>query len=194
MPGGGDHPKFLARGAIRVVRVSAHLAALGKRATQECPCGFFGDPQKECTCNIVQVQRYRARISGPLLDRIDIQIEVPAVKYKELADRTSGEPSTALRERVERARQVQLARFGGRRIFCNAQMAPRDLKRFCAPESAAEKLLETAMTKLGLSARAYTRILKVARTIADLDGAPDGITASHVAEAIQYRSLDRAFH
>ena len=163
-------------------------------AMNPCPCGFFGDPQKECTCNIVQVQRYRARISGPLLDRIDIQIEVPAVKYKELADRTSGEPSTALRERVERARQVQLARFGGRRIFCNAQMAPRDLKRFCAPESAAEKLLETAMTKLGLSARAYTRILKVARTIADLDGAPDGITASHVAEAIQYRSLDRAFH
>ncbi|HUI27774.1 MAG TPA: ATP-binding protein, partial [Candidatus Kryptonia bacterium] len=174
--------------------VFGHLAAHDKRATQECPCGFHGDPQKECTCNVLQVQRYRARISGPLLDRIDIQIEVPAVKYKELADRTAGEPSAALRTRVERARHVQLARFAGRRIFCNAQMAARDLKRFCTPDAAAEKLLESAMAKLGLSARAYTRILKVARTIADLDGAPDGITASHVAEAIQYRSLDRSFH
>jgi magnesium chelatase family protein len=128
-----------------------------------------------------------------LLDRIDIQVEVPAVRYKELADHTSGESSAVIRARVDRARDVQLARFHGRKIFCNAQMSARDLKRFCKPDGAAEKLLEAAMAKLGLSARAYTRILKVARTIADLDGQVD-ITAAHVAEAIQYRSLDRSFH
>ncbi len=162
-------------------------------ATQGCPCGFQGDPQKECSCSTLQVQRYRARISGPLLDRIDIQVEVPAVRYKELADRSAGEASADIRARVNRARQVQLARFCGRRIFCNAQMSARDLRKHCQPDAAAEKLLEAAMTKLGLSARAYTRILKVARTIADLDGQPD-ITAAQVAEAIQYRSLDRSFH
>jgi magnesium chelatase family protein len=111
-----------------------------------------------------------------------------------LVDVTTGDSSMVIPERVERARQMQLTRFAGRRIFCNAQMATRDLKRFCAPEPAAERLLEAAMNKLGLSARAYTRILKVARTIADLDGAPSTIAASHVAEAIQYRSLDRSFH
>ena len=139
------------------------------------------------------MQRYRAKISGPLLDRIDIQVEVPAVRYKELADQTSSETSETIRARVDRAREVQLARFGGRKIFCNARMSPRDLKRFCTTDAPAEKLLETAMAKLGLSARAYTRILKVARTIADLDGHPD-ITSAQVAEAIQYRSLDRSFH
>jgi magnesium chelatase family protein len=128
-----------------------------------------------------------------LLDRIDIQVEVPAVKYKELADRAVGESSAAIRARVDQARRVQLERFQGRRIFCNAQMASRDLKRFCTPAPAAEKLLETAMAKLALSARAYTRILKVARTVADLDAAAD-IGPGHVSEAIQYRSLDRSFH
>jgi magnesium chelatase family protein len=115
------------------------------------------------------------------------------VRYKELADQSSGESSAVIRARVDRARDVQLARFHGRKIFCNAQMSARDLKRFCKVDAAAEKLLETAMTKLGLSARAYTRILKVSRTIADLDGLPE-ITAAQVAEAIQYRSLDRSFH
>jgi len=162
-------------------------------AMNPCPCGFHGDPTKECTCATLQVQRYRARISGPLLDRIDIQVEVPAVRYKELADQAPGETSSAIRGRVDRARDIQLARFKGRKIFCNAQMNARDMKRFCRPDAAAEKLLETAMLKLGLSARAYTRILKVARTIADLDGQPD-ISAAQVAEAIQYRSLDRSFH
>ncbi|MGH3056330.1 MAG: YifB family Mg chelatase-like AAA ATPase, partial [Gaiellaceae bacterium] len=145
-------------------------------AMNPCPCGFLGDPTKECTCSALQVQRYRAKISGPLLDRIDIQVEVPAVRYKELADQSSGETSETIRASVDRARDVQLARFAGRKIFCNAQMSPRDLKRFCKTDTSAEKLLETAMAKLGLSARAYTRILKVARTIADLDGLPD-ITA-----------------
>ncbi len=157
-------------------------------------CGFQGDSSHECTCSALQIQRYRAKISGPLLDRIDIQVEVPAVRYKELADQSPGESSAAIRGRVDTAREVQLARFRGRKIFCNAQMGPRDLKKFCAPEPAAEQLLERAMAKLGLSARAYTRILKVARTIADLDGAPATLSAAHVAEAIQYRSLDRAFH
>jgi magnesium chelatase family protein len=162
-------------------------------AMNPCPCGFYGDPQKDCTCSTLQIQRYRARISGPLLDRIDIQVEVPAVRYKELADQSAGESSAAIRARVDGARDVQLARFRGRKIFCNAQMGARDLRRFCRIDVAAEKLLESAMAKLGLSARAYTRILKVSRTIADLDAQAD-ITAAYVAEAIQYRSLDRSFH
>ena len=163
-------------------------------AMNPCQCGFQGDAAHECTCSALQIQRYRAKISGPLLDRIDIQVEVPAVRYKELADHSTGESSATIRARVDAARDVQLARFRGRKIFCNAQMGPRDLKKFCVTEPAAEQLLERAMAKLGLSARAYTRILKVARTIADLDGAPATLAASHVAEAIQYRSLDRAFH
>ena len=120
----------------------------------------------------LQVQRYRARVSGPLLDRIDIQIEVPAVRYRELTERRAGETSAQIRARVEGARHVQLTRrFAGRPIFCNAQMNSRDLRRSCTPAADAERLLEIAMTKLALSARAYTRILKVARTIADLAGA-----------------------
>jgi len=139
------------------------------------------------------VQRYRLRISGPLLDRIDIQIEVPPVRYRELADHGAGEASAAIRARVDAARAAQLRRFHGRTVFCNAQMTAQDLKRFCRADAAADQLLEAAMTKLGLSARAYTRILKVARTIADLDGHTE-IGAAQVAEAIQYRSLDRSFH
>ena len=162
-------------------------------AMNPCVCGYQGDPSHDCTCSAVQIQRYRARISGPLLDRIDIQVEVPAVRYKELADQSSGESSADIRARVERARMIQLERFRGRKIFSNTQMTARDLRRHCQPDAPAEKLMEVAMNKLGLSARAYTRILKVARTIADLDGAL-AITGAHVAEAIQYRSLDRAFH
>ena len=159
-------------------------------AMNPCPCGFYTDTQHECTCVPLMIQRYRSRISGPLLDRIDIHVEVPAVKYRELTARTPGETSTAIRERVNRARGVQLERFAGTRVFCNAQMGARELHGHCQVEAAGERLLELAINRLGLSARAYTRILKVARTSADLDGGGP-IEARHVSEAIQYRSLDR---
>ncbi len=159
-------------------------------AMNPCPCGFFGDPQHQCTCTPIMIQRYRSRISGPLLDRIDIHIEVPAVRYRELADRACGEPSEAIRERVNRARRIQLERYSGASFFCNAQMGARELRQHCQVDGSAERILELAINRLGLSARAYTRILKVARTITDLDdGGP--IRSHHVSEAIQYRSLDR---
>jgi magnesium chelatase family protein len=160
-------------------------------AMNPCPCGFYTDTQHECTCTPIMIQRYRSRISGPLLDRIDIHVEVPAVKYRELTARDAGESSASIRERVNRARQIQLERFAAPRIFSNAQMGARELHSHCQVEAAAERLLELAINRLGLSARAYTRILKVARTCADLDAAAS-IQAHHVSEAIQYRSLDRA--
>ena len=159
-------------------------------AMNPCQCGYFGDPQHDCTCSPQQVQRYRAKISGPLLDRIDIQVEVPAVKYKELSDKTTGEDSATIRTRVNQAREIQLKRFKERKMFCNAQMSSRDIRTYCQPDPAGEKLLEQAMQRLGLSARAYTRILKVARTIADLAGERQ-ITSAHIAQAVQYRALDR---
>ncbi|HUN56863.1 MAG TPA: YifB family Mg chelatase-like AAA ATPase [Candidatus Binataceae bacterium] len=159
-------------------------------AMNPCPCGFYTDTQHECTCSVIMIQRYRSRISGPLLDRIDIHVEVPAVKYKELTGRSPGETSAAIRERINRARDLQLARFKGTHYYCNAQMGARELRDHCQVEAAGERLLEMAINRLGLSARAYTRILKVARTVADLDdGGP--IRAHHLSEAIQYRSLDR---
>ena len=159
-------------------------------AMNPCPCGFLTDPQKECVCTPLQIQRYRSKVSGPLLDRIDIQIEVPTLRYQELATKDAGEASELIRQRVNAARALQLHRFENTRLHSNAQMGTREIKRYCAVKDDAEKLLETAINKLGLSARAYSRVLKVSRTIADLDGA-DHIEASHIAEAIQYRSLDR---
>ncbi|HEX9444834.1 MAG TPA: YifB family Mg chelatase-like AAA ATPase [Candidatus Binatia bacterium] len=159
-------------------------------AMNPCPCGFFTDPQKECGCTPPQIQRYRSRVSGPLLDRIDIQIEVPALRYQELASKDAGEPSSAIRQRVNAARRIQLARFQKKGLHANAQMGTRDIKKFCAVKPEAEKLLEVAINKLGLSARAYSRVLKVSRTIADLEGSEE-IRPAHVSEAIQYRSLDR---
>lgn len=143
-------------------------------------------------CGPLEVERYLSRISGPLLDRIDIHIEVPAVPYQELSVERSGEPSAAIRERVNRARQVQLDRFTHRAgVFANAHMGPRDLKKFCRVSEGADALLKTAIGRLKLSARAYHRVLKIARTIADLAESPT-IEPAHVSEAVQYRSLDRA--
>ncbi len=159
-------------------------------AMNPCPCGFFSDPQKECRCTPMQITRYRSRVSGPLLDRIDIQVEVPSVEYQALASRVPGEPSEAIRGRVDQARTIQVGRFGRTGIHANARMSARDVRRYCRVDAAGERLLETAINRLGLSARAYVRILKVSRTIADLAGA-EGILPPHIAEAIQYRSLDR---
>jgi magnesium chelatase family protein len=159
-------------------------------AMNPCPCGFYTDALHECSCTLPQIQRYRAKVSGPLLDRIDIQIEVPAVRYSELRAAGEGEGSAAVRERVERCRKIQLGRFAKRGIHSNAQMTSRDIKKHCRIDTNGETLLESAITRLGLSARAYTRVLKVARTIADLDGS-EPILTRHLSEAIQYRSLDR---
>ncbi len=161
-------------------------------AMNPCVCGWFGDPSHECSCTPVQIQKYMAKISGPLLDRIDIHIEVPAVKYKELSDKRLSEPSSKIRERVMRAREIQLERFRGRKgLFKNADMQSKDIREFCQTDAAGEELIKMAITKLGLSARAYDRILKVSRTIADLAGS-ETIRPEHVSEAIQYRSLDRS--
>ena len=159
-------------------------------AMNPCPCGYYSDPNNECTCTIPQIQRYRSKISGPLMDRIDIHAEVPAVKYRDLASRDSGEPSREIKRRVDQARNVQLGRFKGIKIYCNAQMTNRHIKKYCQIDEASQKLLEVAIDKFGLSARAYTRILKVARTIADLEG-QENIQPAHLSEAIQYRTLDR---
>ena len=155
-----------------------------------CPCGYYSDPNNECTCTIPQIQRYRAKISGPLMDRIDIHIEVPAVKYRDLANRHAGESSRDIKKRVDAARKIQLNRFKGMKIYRNAQMTNRHIKKFCQIDEASQKLLEMAIDKFGLSARAYTRILKVARTIADIEG-KENIETAHLSESIQYRTLDR---
>jgi magnesium chelatase family protein len=159
-------------------------------AMNPCPCGYYSDATKECNCTVPQIQRYRSKISGPLMDRIDIHIEVPAVKYRDLANRDAGEPSREIKKRVDEARRIQLDRFKGMKIYSNAQMNNRHIKKFCQINETSQKLLETAIDTFGLSARAYTRILKVARTIADLEGQED-IQPSHLSEAIQYRTLDR---
>lgn len=160
-------------------------------AMNPCPCGYFTDPNKECTCTPTSIQKYMAKISGPLLDRIDIHIEVPAVKYKELATEASAEKSEVIRDRVLKARQIQIERFQELKyVFNNGDMGSKEVRKYCKLDSSGEELLKMAMTKLGLSARAYDRILKVSRTIADLDGS-ENIQPQHVSEAIQYRSLDR---
>ena len=156
-----------------------------------CPCSFLTDPNHECTCTPLQIQKYMAKISGPLLDRIDIHIEVPAIKYDQLAAGSSGDTSETIRDRVNAAREKQSHRFRDRKnILSNAHMGSREIRKFCRIDEQGQELLKQAITKLGLSARAYDRILKVGRTIADLEG-EENILAEHVSEAIQYRSLDR---
>lgn len=161
-----------------------------KRCTHLCPCGYLGDPLHPCSCTPAMLQRYHSRISGPLLDRIDIHIEVPAVKYRDLSDGRDGESSAEIGGRVERSRAMQLERFKGTKVHCNAQMTPRMIRKHCETDAAGHRMLEMVTDRLGLSARTYNRILKVARTIADLEDT-EAIREQHISEAIQYRSLDR---
>ncbi len=155
-------------------------------AMNPCPCGYYGDPLKPCTCSMMVVTKYQKRLSGPLLDRIDIHVEVPRLEYEKLSDERLGEPSEAVQERVETARQRQRSRFGSDGLACNADMRPAEVRRFCSLDQAGQSLMQTAMNQMQLSARAYHRVLKLARTISDLAGS-DAILPAHLAEAIQYR-------
>jgi magnesium chelatase family protein len=163
-------------------------------AMNPCPCGFAGDPRHTCACSPQKIRHYRSKISGPLLDRIDIHIEVPALKYDDISTKRTGESSNTVAERVRRARDVQLDRFkstGSRHpVYSNAQMGPQLIRRFCPASAQSDEILRAAIDRLGLSARAYHRVLKVARTIADLEG-KESIQPSHITEAVQYRTLDR---
>ncbi|MEI7448537.1 MAG: YifB family Mg chelatase-like AAA ATPase [Desulfomonile sp.] len=161
-------------------------------AMNPCPCGYRGDPKHECTCSKQSVDRYWSKISGPLLDRIDIHLEVPSVQWRDLTAMPNGESSQDIRARVNRAREIQLTRLGKTGLFSNAQMGSALIKKHCPMGTESMNFLEKAFTKLGLSARAYHRVLKIARTIADLDSAEE-IQTAHVAEAVQYRSLDRRY-
>ncbi len=182
-------------GQITISRALASLSFPARfmlaAAMNSCPCGYWGDPARACTCSPNQITRYRSRISGPLLDRIDIHIAVPRVEWKELSGDEAGEGSADIRARIEAARARQRARlkkFSG--VYSNAHMSPALIGRFCPVDSEGNRLLQMAVERLGLSARAYHRILKVARTIADLAG-EEKIAPAHLAEAIQYRQLDR---
>lgn len=159
-------------------------------AMNPCPCGYFSDPKHECRCTETQMRIFRSKVSGPLMDRIDIHVEVPPLSHHELRSEPGISSSATIRTRVAKARRVQSERFDGTKIYCNAQMGNRHIRKYCLIDLSSSTLLETAMDRLGLSARAFNRILKISRTIADLDGKTD-IGADHVAEAIQYRSLDR---
>lgn len=161
-------------------------------AMNPCPCGFLTDPKKECHCTPPRIQKYLSKVSGPLLDRIDIHIEMPPVRYKELSDESSGEKSEKIKQRVEVARAIQLARFKDDRIFSNSQMNHKLIRRYCKLENISRDLLKSAITELGFSARCYDKILKIARTVSDLAGS-ENIHAEHISEAIGYRSLDRNF-
>jgi magnesium chelatase family protein len=205
----------LEEGTVTLARASATFTYPARftlvAAMNPCPCGHFGDPVHLCACSPSQIARYLSRISGPLLDRIDIQVEVPRLPEADLLATVGGESSAAIRERVLAARAIQQARFAdgvgkasadegrrkqgvrrgdGAKVYANGAMGARQIKRYCQVEAAAKDLLRLAIQQLGLSARAYDRILRLARTIADLAGS-EGIEASHVAEAIQYRTLDR---
>jgi magnesium chelatase family protein len=184
----------LEEGSVTIARalqsISYPSAFMMVGAMNPCPCGFLGDMRKDCGCTAMQVQNYRARLSGPLLDRIDIHCDVPAVRFRELKEDASAETSAEIKSRVNGARDIQGERFGSLGVFSNSRMDTKEIKSFCKVASGSMKLLETAVESLGLSARAYTRILKVARTVADLEGVAD-IAEQHIAEAIQYRTLDR---
>ncbi|MFQ5587816.1 MAG: YifB family Mg chelatase-like AAA ATPase [Nitrospiria bacterium] len=184
----------LEEGRVTIARASASLTYPARimlvTAMNPCPCGYFTDPQRNCVCTPTAIQRYRSKVSGPLLDRIDLHIEVPAVPFRDLTVETQDESSAAIQKRVQVAREFQAARYRKEEMYCNAQMRPKQLKEYCRIDEASKRLLETAMSRLGLSARAYNRILKVARSIADLEQR-EHILSADISEAIQYRSLDR---
>jgi magnesium chelatase family protein len=183
-----DGQVTLSRAAVSLTYPARFMLAA---AMNPCPCGYLGDPTHSCPCTPMAVERYLSRLSGPLLDRIDIHLEVPAVAYRDLTAKEPAETSTGIRARVERAREVQRERFRNLPgVYANAHMSARDLRRYCRLSEPVEALLRVAITRLGLSARAYHRILKIARTIADLTGAAE-LAPAHVSEAIQYRTLDR---
>ncbi|MCG3112597.1 MAG: YifB family Mg chelatase-like AAA ATPase [Candidatus Manganitrophus sp. SB1] len=184
----------LEEGRVTIARASASLTYPSQfmlvAAMNPCPCGYLTDPTRSCSCTPVAIQRYRAKVSGPLLDRIDLHIEVPAVPFRDLTTETQDESSEIIRKRVLAAREVQRARYEKDGIRCNAQLRPRQIKKYCPIDEPSRRLVEMAMERLGLSARAYNRILKVARSIADLEQR-ERISATDIAEAVQYRSLDR---
>ena len=183
-------------GIVTISRVNATLTYpcnfMFVASMNPCPCGFFGSKDKTCTCSEQAISRYMNKISGPLLDRIDIQIEVTPVKYKNLNSSSKEESSFEIKKRVNFARKIQQNRYKQDKIYSNSQLTPKLIEKYCALDLESQKLLETAFKKLGLSARAYSRILKVARTIADLEN-KENIELSHIAEAIQYRSLDKKY-
>ena len=183
-------------GIINISRVNASLTYpcnfMFVASMNPCPCGYFGSKEKECTCSPNSIEKYMGKISGPLLDRIDIQIEVSPVKYQKLEEEAQSENSETIKQRVNKARKIQQQRYKGIGIYANSQLTPKLVNKYCKLDKESKEILKNAFERLGLSARAHGRILKVARTIADLDG-KENIDSSHIAEAIQYRSLDKKY-
>ena len=183
-------------GVVTISRVNATLTypcnIMLIASMNPCKCGYLGDTRRQCTCTPMQINQYRSKISGPLLDRIDIQVEVPNVDYDDLSSTTKGETSAEVKKRVNKARKVQLERYKDLSIYSNSQLDAGMLQKYCPLDDESNAMLKAAFDNLGLSARAHGRILKVARTIADLEGS-ENIKAAHIAEAIQYRSLDRKY-
>ncbi len=183
-------------GIINISRVNASLTYpcnfMFVASMNPCPCGYFGSKDKECTCSPTSIEKYVGKISGPLLDRIDIQIEVSAVKYQKLEEEIQSENSETIKQRVNKARKIQQQRYKEVGIYANSQLTPKLVNKYCKLDKESKEILKNAFERLGLSARAHGRILKVARTIADLDE-KENIDSSHIAEAIQYRSLDKKY-
>lgn len=183
-------------GTINISRVNASLTYpcnfMFVASMNPCPCGYFGSKEKECACSPNSIEKYMGKISGPLLDRIDIQIEVSPVKYQKLEEEIPSENSEIIKQRVNKARKIQQQRYKENGIYANSQLTPKLVNKYCKLDKESKEILKNAFERLGLSARAHGRILKVARTIADLDG-KENIDSSHIAEAIQYRSLDKKY-